>query len=111
MEQALVNLVRNAVEAVAGEGWIRLRLAAPAGRVQIAVEDSGPGLSQEAREHLFVPFFSTRREGQGIGLTLVREIVSRHGFDILVDSPAGGPIRFIIDCRQAGVRGQEAAPH
>ena len=48
------------------------------------------------RAHLFTPFFSTKESGQGIGLTLVQEILTRHGFAFTLDGPEGGPTRFTI---------------
>ena len=56
----------------------------------------GPGLSPEARQNLFTPFFSTKEHGQGIGLTLVQEILSQHRFQYSLDSPPGGPTQFTI---------------
>jgi nitrogen fixation/metabolism regulation signal transduction histidine kinase len=96
MEQVLVNVVKNALEAIGQDGAITVRLARPNGRVQLAIEDTGPGLSPEARQQLFTPFFTTKAEGQGIGLTLVREVLAQHHFDYALDSPAGGPTRFSI---------------
>jgi len=96
MEQVLINLVGNALEAVEGEGSIVIRAEEHVGLVRIAVEDSGPGLSDEARENLFVPFFSTKPQGQGVGLTLVRNILSNHGLDFSFDSTPGEPTRFVM---------------
>ena len=62
----------------------------------MVVEDTGPGLTTEARQNLFTPFFSTKEHGQGIGLTLVQEVLSRHRFQYSLDSPEGGPTRFTI---------------
>ena len=62
----------------------------------VVVEDSGPGLSAEARANLFTPFYSSKETGQGVGLTLSREILTRHGFDFGLESPKDGPTRFWI---------------
>lgn len=96
MEQALVNIVKNAIEAVEPGGRVVLRAGMAHGTPLIEVEDSGPGLAPEVRAHLFTPFFSTKESGQGIGLTLVQEILSRHGFAFALDGPPGGPTRFTI---------------
>ena len=58
----------------------------------LSVRDTGPGIPAEVEAHLFTPFFSTKREGQGIGLTLVREILTQHDldFDLRNVAPHGG---------------------
>lgn len=60
------------------------------------MEDSGPGLSDAARANLFTPFFSTKEQGQGLGLTLVQEVLSNHGLAFSLDGPAGGPTTFTV---------------
>jgi nitrogen fixation/metabolism regulation signal transduction histidine kinase len=96
MEQAFLNVVKNAVEAAGDRGTIAIRVAAGNGRPSVVIEDSGPGLSAEARTNLFTPFFSTKPNGQGIGLTLVQEILSAHGFAYALESAPGEPTRFTI---------------
>jgi signal transduction histidine kinase len=96
MEQALVNILKNAVEAIGTNGTVTLRTGVVSGRPRVVIEDSGPGLAPEVRAHLFTPFFSTKEAGQGIGLTLVQEILMRHGFDFSLDSGPGGPTAFVI---------------
>ena len=96
MEQALVNVGRNAMEAIGRDGTITLRLGRTGGRSFLIVEDTGPGLSPEARANLFTPFFSTKENGQGIGLTLVQEVLSEHRFDFALESRPGGPTQFTI---------------
>jgi nitrogen fixation/metabolism regulation signal transduction histidine kinase len=96
MEQVLLNLLRNALEAVEARGEVKVEVGLIDGKVGLAVTDSGPGFSREARENLFTPFYSTKEGGQGIGLTLVREILRGHGFDFSVDSPPGGPTRCVL---------------
>jgi two-component system, NtrC family, nitrogen regulation sensor histidine kinase NtrY len=97
MEQALINVLKNAVEAAGDDGVITVRLDRDSeGCAIIEIEDSGPGIGDEARAHLFTPFFTTKQNGQGIGLTIVQEILRRHGFDYALDGPAGGPTRFRI---------------
>jgi signal transduction histidine kinase len=97
MEQALINVLKNAVEALPAEGGrITIRSGLRAGSAFIEIEDSGPGIPVEARPHLFTPFFTTKQNGQGIGLTMVQEILRRHGFGYTLDGPPGGPTRFRI---------------
>ncbi len=96
MEQVFVNVLRNALEAIECQGVVNIRVSRRAGRTMVAVEDSGPGLSPETQANLFTPFFSTKPHGQGVGLTLVREILTLHGFDFALESPPDGPTRFLI---------------
>lgn len=95
-EQACLNIITNAVEAAGPDGHIHLRVTMRADRPALVVEDSGPGLSPDAQENIFTPFFSTKPHGQGIGLTLVREILTAHGCDFTLERPAGGPTAFTI---------------
>ncbi len=89
MEQVLINLVQNALQALDGrpDGVIGLTgglddLARPF----MKVADNGPGIEPDVIEKVFIPFFTTRREGSGIGLSLSRRIVRLHGGTITVGS-------------------------
>ena len=94
LDQALINLVRNALEALRDTPGGHITLSAlrePDGRTAISVSDNGPGIPPEQRERVFVPFFTTKRQGSGIGLTLVRQIAAAHGASVDVsESPGGG---------------------
>ena len=96
MEQALLNILKNAVEAIDGEGTVTIRLTTSGGRTLLTIDDSGPGISAEAQSNLFTPFFSTKPHGQGIGLTLVQEILTAHGFDYGLERTAQGTTRFTV---------------
>ena len=71
-----------------------IRLSArrdPDGHVVIAVADNGPGIAPEQRDKVFVPFFTTKRQGSGVGLTLVRQIAAVHNATVDIgDTPGGG---------------------
>jgi nitrogen fixation/metabolism regulation signal transduction histidine kinase len=82
IEQVLINLVKNAMQAVSGTDDACVRLHAridERGRAVIQVIDNGPGIVEEAMEKIFIPFFTTKKEGSGIGLSLSREIMRQHG--------------------------------
>jgi nitrogen fixation/metabolism regulation signal transduction histidine kinase len=96
MEQVFLNVVKNALEAIGEDGAITVRFVTRDSRPAVIVEDTGPGLSVEARQNLFTPFFSTKEHGQGIGLTLVQEILSQHRFQYSLDRAPGGPTQFTI---------------
>lgn len=96
MEQVFINLLKNAIEAIEHDGIITLRIGAPSPRLPVTVEDNGCGMTAETQANLFVPFFSTKTHGQGIGLTMVKEILLQHGFDFSLESQPGGPTRFTI---------------
>ena len=89
LDQLLINLVKNAAEAsLEGDGGVRVRWFASDGNVNVVVEDDGPGVSETA--NLFVPFFTTKPEGSGIGLVLVRQIVEAHGGSVALRTRTGG---------------------
>jgi signal transduction histidine kinase len=95
-EQVLVNVLRNAMEAIGESGEIVLASGRDGGRRWLAIRDSGPGIDDELRSGLSTPFFSTKRDGQGVGLTLSREILSRHGFHFGLDNRETGGAEFRI---------------
>jgi two-component system nitrogen regulation sensor histidine kinase NtrY len=92
LDQVLLNLVRNAIDAMRETNSPQLGLSGQLdyGRVVIKVTDNGPGIADELIEQIFVPFFTTKRDGSGIGLSLCRQIMTAHGGDIVVNSDAGG---------------------
>ncbi len=99
LEQAILNVVKNAVEAIAGTGsagTITIRASSRTAPTRLEIEDSGAGLTPEAQANLFTPFFSTKPAGQGIGLTLVGEILAGHGFDYALERSERGTTVFRI---------------
>ena len=94
LDQALINLVRNCVEALRDTAAGHITLSARGnvnGRLVIAVADNGPGIAADQRDKIFVPFFTTKRQGSGVGLTLVRQIATAHGATVdVAQTPGGG---------------------
>src|SRR5690606_16106714 len=92
LDQALINLLRNAIDAVqdSADPEIRLRASLDAGGViSIQVQDNGCGIAAEQLDNIFVPFFTTKRNGSGIGMSLVKQIVRANGGRIGVESTPG----------------------
>lgn len=79
VKRALINLVDNAVSAIQDQGRVRLSLAVEGHRVRMEIQDSGQGVPADDREHLFEPYFSTKKKGTGLGLAIVRRIAQDHG--------------------------------
>ena len=91
-DQILLNLIKNAIEAMQETSSPQIRLSARLdyGRVLVRVQDNGPGIPENVLDQIFIPFFTTKRSGSGIGLSLSRQIMTAHGGDIAVDSDADG---------------------
>ena len=92
LEQALINLMKNACEAVEGqpEAKVQLTFQRLAGDSDhFYVEDNGPGLRPEVAEQVFVPFFTTKPGGSGIGLSLCKQIARLHGGNVRLQSSEG----------------------
>jgi PAS domain S-box-containing protein len=98
MQQVFLNLVLNAIDAMAGSGDLRIRAFATQHppEVSIAFADGGPGISPEQREHLFEPFWSTKAEGLGLGLFISQTTVLQHQGRIEVESQEGRGATFTV---------------
>jgi nitrogen fixation/metabolism regulation signal transduction histidine kinase len=96
MEQVFLNIIKNSKEAVGNYGHITVSTIA--NPVTIEFTDNGTGLSKEVTEKIFTPFFSTKPGGQGIGLTLVQEILTNHGFSFSLRNREEGGTEFLIVC-------------
>lgn len=90
LEQVLINVIKNAMEAIGTDGDIRIA------QLQDAVRISDTGHGVEAPADVFTPFFSTKPDGQGIGLMLVRDILMAHGWQFSLETPLPGDTRFTI---------------
>jgi two-component system sensor kinase FixL len=101
IQQVVLNLVRNAIDAMAGSdvrGLVVSTQRAADGTITISVADTGSGISPDIAERLFEPFMTTKREGMGVGLSISRTIIEAHGGQIWVEpNPGGGTIfRFTL---------------
>ena len=100
LAQVLINLLRNAAQAGlrgSADAWVRLGFTNAAGHIWIDVEDSGTGVPANLRRDIFLPFFTTRAEGTGVGLNLARQVVVAHGGSIdITDGSTGGALFRII---------------
>lgn len=94
LEQVLINVIKNALEAIGAQGVIRFHTSRRPARLTII--DTGKGIAPETAEKLFTPFFSNKAGGQGIGLTLTREILMAHGFPFSLKTGEDGLTRFEI---------------
>jgi two-component system, NtrC family, nitrogen regulation sensor histidine kinase NtrY len=93
LERAVVNLFENALQAVGDGGRIAVRVRRMDGRAEVEISDSGPGIDPEVRNRIFEPFFSTKTDGSGLGLALVKKIVEDHGGGVCLESPPEGGTR------------------
>lgn len=92
ISQVLINLLKNAVEALKNTKNGQIKLAAgynENGRIEITVSDNGPGISDELTDKIFIPFFTTKESGSGIGLSLSRQIMLLHGGSLKVKTQPG----------------------
>ncbi len=99
IEQVLINLIKNAIQAFDEQASKRIELKAYAnekGRAVISVKDNGSGIDSEALEKIFIPFFSTKKTGSGIGLSLSKQIMRQHEGNITVKSTLGEGTEFLL---------------
>lgn len=99
IEQVLINLLVNAIEAVKDRNEPRITLSAsttPNKKVQLKIADNGAGMTEEVMEKIFIPFFSTKKSGSGIGLSLCKQIMMLHKGNIQVHSRPGEGTAFIL---------------
>jgi signal transduction histidine kinase len=97
LRQALLNLLRNGIEAAGRGGTVRVGARAHTGGARLSVEDTGPGVPDDVKDRLFQPFFTTKPHGTGLGLLLTREIVLEHHGDLHVERSGLGGASFSID--------------
>jgi two-component system sensor kinase FixL len=102
IQQVLLNLMRNAVEAMQGAPRRELRVVTRTradGMAEVSVKDTGPGLAPEISAQLFQPFVTTKKQGMGVGLSICRTIVESHGGHIWAEAMPGGGTAFRFTLR------------
>lgn len=99
LEQVMINLVKNAQQAIKGVSSPRISINASLnrrGQVIIEVADNGPGISEEIANKIFIPFFTTKREGSGVGLALTSQVMNAHGGSVKVSTSKSGGALFSL---------------
>lgn len=97
LHRAIANLILNAVDAMPNGGALTLRTRQESGRVIVDVSDTGSGLTPEECDHLFTPYYTTKKQGTGLGLAIVQSVVTDHGGKISVSSKPGEGTTFSIE--------------
>lgn len=96
IKQALLNLLINAVQAMAKGGELLIRLSPQHARAEVEVTDTGPGIPPDELDNIFRAYYSTKKHGTGLGLSTTRRIVREHGGAIRVESEPGRGTRFVM---------------
>jgi signal transduction histidine kinase len=105
-----VNLIKNALQSMPQGGSLRIDGRLDESQVEVAFEDTGPGLSPQEQNHIFLPFYTTKGEGQGLGLGLpiCRKILERYQGQLLVESRAGQGTRVRVILPRKSMGGNHA---
>ena len=96
IHQVLLNLLLNSIQAIEGEGEVRVEVAHHNGSAVVSVSDNGSGIAPEHLPNIFRPFYTTKGKGTGLGLSLAKRIVEDHGGRIDVLSESGRGTRFDV---------------
>jgi signal transduction histidine kinase len=95
LQQALMNVLLNAVDASDPGGVVRIRMHTSGSHIDIAIEDNGPGLSEESQEQIFEAFYTTKPGGSGLGLAITKTVLEKMGATIKASNHSNGA-RFTI---------------
>jgi len=109
LEQVFLNICLNACQAMGAQGTLTVRSFAHENRVTVEVGDTGPGIPVDVRPHIFKPFFTTKTEGNGLGLAISARIVAEHGGHIGYRCPPAGGTVFTVTLQQAAPQPAERA--
>jgi PAS domain S-box-containing protein len=107
--QVIINLVRNATQAMDGAGTVTLstRRVDPGRMVEVSVQDTGPGIPRDKLQAIFNPFFTNKADGTGLGLAVSRKIIVDHGGTLTCESELGGGAKFLIRLPREAARPAE----
>lgn len=107
LTQVILNLVRNAVQSLGGTGIVKISLGQVNDKVEVCIQDNGPGFAPDVIDQLFTPFFTTKETGVGLGLAIVKAIIHNHDGEIVASNvPQGGAI-FTITLPTASIEAKE----
>ena len=97
LRRAFANLLRNAAEAMGGRGAIDVGVTTEGSGLLVTIADHGPGIPDELRQRVFEPYFTTKHDGTGLGLALVRQTIeAHHGTISVADTPGGGATFSVV---------------
>jgi Signal transduction histidine kinase len=108
IQQVILNLVKNAIQAVDADGRVVVRVATQPDQVRFTVIDTGPGISPDQVKRLFEPFNTTKSEGMGLGLPICRSIIEAHGGTIWYEPAPGGGAAFVFTLPQYAEENDDA---
>lgn len=113
IEQALQNILRNAIEAMPDGGTLRVSSAVSDGGacVDILIQDTGHGIPEADKSRIFQSFFTTKIKGTGLGLTIVQRVLKNHGGEIVMEQPDAGGTRVLVRLPVAGAHRAEGIAH
>ena len=99
LQQVVLNIVKNAVESIDRQGYVELDVSKSGGNIVLTISNNGSPINATTSRQLFTPFFTTKPEGKGIGLTLIRDVLTRHSAEYSLATGADGITRFTIKFR------------
>jgi two-component system NtrC family sensor kinase len=108
VRSALINLVLNAVQAMPGGGTLTVRTKADGGSTLVEISDTGVGMSEEQVRNIFEPFYTTKSQGLGLGMSYAQKVVEQHGGSVGIESSPGAGTTVRVELPGGGEKGVEA---
>ena len=100
LQQVILNIVKNGMESIEKTGYVKIELGKDQNKIIMTISNNGTPINNEISSQLFTPFFTTKPKGKGIGLTLVREVLTNHSADYVLSSDSDGITKFVISFRK-----------